>query len=388
MVILISYHEIVNLHIELSSFCNSSCPTCPRNVDGGLIAPFLRPNSLTEKEFKQIFDSNFLLQIKGINFCGNYGDPIMCKDLIDILEYIAETNPYIDIIMHTNGGIRDKEFWMKLGNLSADKFKNFRIMFSIDGLEDTNHLYRIGVKWDKLMTNVKSFISAGGKAEWDMLIFKHNQHQISEVKKLAKKLGFRRFVEGKPHGFKYNNTIRVIDREGKFERHILKADKFNKMEEVHENHFDKIDFDSDIQKITGDFFARRSGILNHNDKLYNVYFEKIKKYNQIEIKNCMAKDNKEIYVDSNGGVHPCCFLGHINQEFLSLPELILHKQWVEDTIGLENINALRNPLRNIIDSNYFQMIEYSWSKTVEEGKNPMCALKCGIQRPNNFIRIS
>jgi hypothetical protein len=44
-------------------------------------------------------------------------------------------------------------------------------------LEDTNHLYRENVEWKKIMENARAFISAGGTAHWDMLIFDHNKHQ-------------------------------------------------------------------------------------------------------------------------------------------------------------------------------------------------------------------
>ena len=30
-------------------------------------------------------------------------------------------------------------------------------------------------------------------AEWQMLVFKHNQHQIDEAKQMAKEIGFNKF---------------------------------------------------------------------------------------------------------------------------------------------------------------------------------------------------
>ena len=45
--------------------------------------------------------------------------------------------------------------------------------FSVDGLEETNHLYRQGVKWEHVERNMKAFINAGGRARWDYLIFQN-----------------------------------------------------------------------------------------------------------------------------------------------------------------------------------------------------------------------
>ena len=66
-------------------------------------------------------------------------------------------------------------------------------VFSIDGLEDTNHIYRRNVKWNKIMENAMSFISTGASAHWDMLVFEHNKHQVEEAKELAKEMGFTWF---------------------------------------------------------------------------------------------------------------------------------------------------------------------------------------------------
>ena len=45
------------------------------------------------------------------------------------------------------------------------------------------------------MANAEAFISAGGKAGWQYLIFPWNKHQIYEARDLAKQMGFRNFKE-------------------------------------------------------------------------------------------------------------------------------------------------------------------------------------------------
>ena len=62
-------------------------------------------------------------------------------------------NNKIKIEIHTNGGARNVEFWENLGKLSKIAGKNILVIFSVDGLEDTNHIYRRNVKWDKLKEN-------------------------------------------------------------------------------------------------------------------------------------------------------------------------------------------------------------------------------------------
>jgi MoaA/NifB/PqqE/SkfB family radical SAM enzyme len=67
------------------------------------------------------------------------------------------------------------------------------VVFSIDGLEDTNADYRVNVNWSKLMANAEAFIAAGGSAHWDMLVYRHNQHQVDACEQLARDMGFKWF---------------------------------------------------------------------------------------------------------------------------------------------------------------------------------------------------
>ena len=79
----------------------------------------------------------------------------------------------------------------------AECLKDFpfptHVVFSIDGLEDTNHLYRRNVQWHKVMENAKSFIDAGGLARWRMIVFEHNAHQLKDAEQLSKAMGFGKF---------------------------------------------------------------------------------------------------------------------------------------------------------------------------------------------------
>jgi MoaA/NifB/PqqE/SkfB family radical SAM enzyme len=103
--------------------------------------------------------------------------------------------------MNTNGGIGTINWWNNLGTMlnRPDDY----VIFSIDGLQDTNHLYRRNVVWDKVMDNARAFINAGGRAHWEMLLFKHNEHQIDEAKELAQNLGFKFFNTKVSRRFKH-----------------------------------------------------------------------------------------------------------------------------------------------------------------------------------------
>ena len=88
--------------------------------------------------------------------------------------------------IHTNGGVRSEDFWRALGRV-LPKGKGY-VRFGIDGLENTIHVYRRNVRWQILMRNVKAFVAAGGNAEWDYIVFRHNEHQVEQARALARKI--------------------------------------------------------------------------------------------------------------------------------------------------------------------------------------------------------
>jgi len=119
---------------------------------------------------------------------GDKGDPCMHPKINQLISGLisAPSSPYITLT--TNGSIRSNQWWAQLAET-----KNIEVVFSIDGLEDTNHLYRVGLDYNTIIKNAQTFINAGGRAIWKMIVFKHNEHQIDKIKMLAKDLGFAEF---------------------------------------------------------------------------------------------------------------------------------------------------------------------------------------------------
>ena len=180
------------LHLEPSSRCNAACPQCDRYTNSGeILNPKITIKDLKLETIKEKLTIDFVANLNKMFMCGNYGDPAAHRDPISIYEWFREINQTITLGMNTNGGLRNAQFWTKLGKMLSRE-RDYCV-FSIDGLEDTNHLYRRNVNFNKVIINVKEFIAAGGRAHWDMLVFKHNEHQVDDCMRLAKKLGFVAF---------------------------------------------------------------------------------------------------------------------------------------------------------------------------------------------------
>ena len=182
---LYTYDQIKVVHLEMTDACNASCPMCARNINGGEDNPQLPNTELSIDDIKSIFEPSFIAQLDRMYMCGNYGDPIAAKHTLEAFEYFRSNSNTINLSMHTNGSAKRPEWWAELARVIGRKG---HVVFSIDGLEDTNHLYRQNTIWSKIMENAEAFIRAGGRARWDYIVFAHNEHQVEEAELLANKI--------------------------------------------------------------------------------------------------------------------------------------------------------------------------------------------------------
>ena len=177
------------LHLEVTDVCQAECPLCARETDP-LFNKDLRHN-LTASDMTTILGEQFISRLDNMFMCGNYGDPAAGSNTLSIVDYFRQVNKHITLGMNTNGGIQSPSWWAELGqrfNQPTDY-----VVFSIDGLEDTNHIYRKKVNWIKVMNNAAAFIKAGGSAHWDMLVYEHNEHQVDVAEQMAQDMGFTWF---------------------------------------------------------------------------------------------------------------------------------------------------------------------------------------------------
>ena len=234
--------EIKVLHLEPTDVCQARCPLCARETNLEF-DPSIK-HHLDMDQILAVFGHESIADLDKMFMCGDYGDPAAGHHTIDIYRAFRDINPGITLGMNTNGGLRDQAWWRELAGL-MNQPRDY-VVFSIDGLEDTNHVYRRGVTWQQLMTNAETFISAGGNAQWDMLVYQHNQHQVDQCEQLAKSMGF------------------------------------------------------------GWFRAKVSRRPLRDQLQYPVGWQKpVAQGNHIQ---CHALDEQSIYIDARGSVWPCCFL--------------------------------------------------------------------------------
>jgi len=333
---MISYEEIRDVHLEISTLCNASCAWCPRNFWGYPYNGGYPEVNLNLEQAKKIFEPEFLQQLTSLKINGNFGDIVMNSQGPDIVEWFRAHNPDLEITIHTNGGARDHKFWSRLAASNA------RVCFALDGLADTHSLYRQNTVWETVIKNAEIFIHAGGRATWKMIPFKHNRHQIDACRALSMEMGFDEF-DLIDHG---RDTAPVFDRQGNLS-HILG------------DYQGETDFKILFYKKTHDTVLLEDITIDRKCK------SKI---------TCETQQLKSIYIAANGDVSPCCYTGFY-------PHTYGHGQYHQAANAqlvplINKNNALEHPLRECIK--WFVGVEQSWGNTsYQNGRLVICDDNCG-----------
>ena len=347
------FNELKRVHLEITNRCQASCPMCPRNIHGGIDNPLLTINEWSLDDFVKIFPADVLVQLERINFCGNFGDPLMNNSLIEMCEHVKNTAPNIRLEIHTNGSLRSSEWWKKLYQAMPS---NHIVVFALDGLEDTHSLYRVGTNFNLILKNARTFIEAGGNAEWMYIRFKHNEHQVDQAQTLSSLMGFKKFTV--KNSRRHARPFPVVNDQGKFLYNLEQPS------------------DSEIK------FVSKADIQGHQlwpdaDKI-----------------NCMAVKDKEIYIDAHYQLSPCCMISaflytNYDIELLKTYDLYQEDSVVEEggkvreqVLGFPRLNVLESGLRNIVETDQWQTM---WQQKWKDKSSSTCIIMCGTQSP--FIRI-
>lgn len=220
------------LSIELCNYCNLQCPECPvgrsmksnqkkENLDFDLFT------KLIDELKKQLLHVNLYFQ----------GEPFLHPNWFEFVQKLQLSK--IHSTISTNGQYNSKKHAENIVKSKLDK-----LIVAIDGTtQEVYEKYRIGGQlsraieciesvnyWKKKLNSITPYV------EIQFLVLKTNEHQISDIKKLAKKLGVNNlslktaqlydFEDNNPRLTTLNKFSRYkLSKEGKY---ILKAKQANR----------------------------------------------------------------------------------------------------------------------------------------------------------------
>ncbi len=336
--------KVNRVEIELSSRCNASCPGCRRTMminSGETLSLLDLPADLIYERFSQLDLSTFRVKL-----CGVLGDPLIHPQMDEIAIWFANRGAYVEI--STNGSLRSPAYWSKLGEVSA-RTKRIDVRWAVDGLETTNHMYRVNTSFDKIRENMQAYSSAGGIGSWIFIEFDHNMDQKEEARERSTALGFPFLVRRAA-----KNSIFDWKVEPKTKKQLA-------------------------QTPTDYAVTKQRGEAHPQAQLYKSLLEGKETLPASSI-DCKWVHGGEFFLASNGTVWPCCFLWdeyQVNEQFIQL---------MDSTFGTEWNDFTKHDFATIFAHPYYaEVLEHSW----ERGHTmnlPRCFRSCGAkgQLRNNF----
>lgn len=194
----------ISIAIEPTTACNLRCPECPSGLRS-----FTRPTGMLKKDFFEQFIAEIHKKTFYLTFYFQ-GEPYLNPQFLDMVKIASNKKMYT--ATSTNAHFLTPENAEKTVNSGLD-----RLIISIDGTtQETYQQYRVGGSLEKVIEGTKNIIQAKRKLKknkphviFQFLVVKPNEHQISDVLKLAKELGVDevKFKTAQVYDYKYGNSL-------------------------------------------------------------------------------------------------------------------------------------------------------------------------------------
>lgn len=321
-------------HIEPSSICALRCPRCPRAE----VPDTLLNRQLDLGFFQRQITEEIVAQIRRITFCGNDGDPIYCRDLLDICAWIKQINPQLQLVIITNGSYKPREFWQ---GLAAVLNQHDEIHWSIDGWDhDSNNQYRVNSDWPSICRGIETFVAHNRETYtvWAAIAFAFNEFHIPQMRDQARSWGMDCFqlTKSTKFGSHYPAVYGSQDSLQPTQRHyVSQSHRFERELTVLST---KSRPGHDLRQI----YLQRSAQLQAQQQ-----------YSAL----CMI-GNKGVFVNSQGEFFPCCWTAN---------RYIHNRQWHE--LAADRFNLWHRTFPEIMQDKF-------WNTDFLKFDSQECRTKC------------
>ena len=344
-------------HLEPSAVCTLRCPRCPRTEHPD--TPWMN-KTMSFDFFKSFMTPEMLTnKVRRITMCGDVGDPIYCKDYIEIYQYIKTINPKIHVYTITNGSNRSTAWWQQLAQV-ANAYDT--INFGIDGYDDaSNNLYRIGSNWDSIMDGIRTVRKHNQDIflNWAVIMFKFNEDHLDNIVAQATALGMDavQITKSTKFGSKYGTAYQGIDDPLEPSSKWVSSTHRYERSMIHLN----------TRRIDNQLY------LDHN---YDKYVKIKQKYATAPIVPLCEIGNRGLYVNAEGVVFPCSWTSF---PYTSLSHNNKTIQWQDSFFAQhrDRMNLHNRSLDEILTDPLWNKCSQGWSdpdKTWVE-----CSQKCSNQ---------
>jgi radical SAM protein with 4Fe4S-binding SPASM domain len=207
----------ISISFEPTTSCNLRCPECP----SGLRA-FTRPTGMLQQDF---FSQTIDQLSRDLLYLVFYfqGEPYLNPGFLDMVKYASMKGIYT--ATSTNAHYLNDENARKTVESGLD-----RLIISLDGTtQEVYQQYRVGGKLHKVLEGARNIVKWKKELKsktpfvfFQFLVVKPNEHQIEEVKRLAKEVGVDevRFKTAQVYDYEQdpNNLIPTIEKYSRYRK--------------------------------------------------------------------------------------------------------------------------------------------------------------------------
>jgi radical SAM protein with 4Fe4S-binding SPASM domain len=208
----------MTISIEPTTACNLRCPECP----SGLRSFTRETGNMKEDFFRRVIDELHQRLIYLIFYF--QGEPYINPKFLEMVAYAHRKGIYT--ITSTNGHFLHPENARKTIASGLD-----RIIISIDGsTQEVYEQYRKEGVLETVLDGARNLVKAKKEAGsptphivFQMLVVKPNEHQIDEVKRLAKEIGVDEVKLKTAQVYDYRHGHELIPTQSKYSRYYQDA---------------------------------------------------------------------------------------------------------------------------------------------------------------------
>jgi len=205
----------MSISFEPTTSCNLRCPECPSGL-----REFTRPTGMLNPDFFQETIDEIYKDIFYLIFYFQ-GEPFLNKNFLEMVKYASTKGIYT--ATSTNAHYLTDEVAKKTVESGLD-----RLIISIDGTtQEVYQQYRRGGRLDKVIAGAKNIVKWKKELNsktpfvfFQFLVVKPNEHQVEEIKLLAKEVGVDevRFKTAQVYDYE-NDPNQLIPENEKFSRY-------------------------------------------------------------------------------------------------------------------------------------------------------------------------
>lgn len=174
----------ISISFEPTTSCNLRCPECPSGL-----REFTRPTGMLQKSFFEQTIDDIHKDLLYLIFYFQ-GEPYLNPEFLPMVNYASQKKIYT--ATSTNAHYLTEEKAKQTVESGLD-----RLIISIDGTtQDVYQQYRVGGTLNKVMEGAKNIVKWKNELKsktplvvFQFLVVKPNEHQMEDVKKLAKEIG-------------------------------------------------------------------------------------------------------------------------------------------------------------------------------------------------------